>query len=137
MRYDHSTYDVNLGIPAVDRDHRQLIDLMIRLQAQNWGASGPALIRATVDDLDHHLTHHFRREEMLMRLVGYPDAPRHQRSHVGLAVRLGEFQSMLRRNDFPHWRFHDFVTGPLLSHLLDEDADLKPWTDRLREPKAA
>lgn len=64
--------DFDIGIPAIDRDHRQLLDLFARVQAPGWSTESRELVRATVDDLAHHVTHHFRREEMLMHLLGYP-----------------------------------------------------------------
>ena len=131
--------DLDLGIPVVDRDHRRLIDLIARVQSPDWGADALELVRATVDDLAHHVAHHFRHEEMLMRLVGYPDMARHQRSHRAIAARLAEFQSLLRRGRamFPHDRFRIFLSEPMLSHLLDVDMELKPWVDRLADRIAA
>lgn len=131
--------DVDLGISVVDRDHRHLIDLFARVQSPDWGPNAPQLVRATVDDLAHHVAHHFRHEAMLMRLVGYPDTARHQRSHAAISARLTEFQSLLRRGStlFPYDRFRAFLSEPMLSHLLDEDMELKPWVDRLAEPIAA
>ena len=140
MLYMSWTRNLELGIPALDRDHRRLIDLFVRVQQlPGKDADARDLVRATVDDLVDHVTHHFHREQLLMQLVGYPDAPRHRRSHEAIAARLGEFQSLLRRNSvvFPQDRFRDFVTGRLSSHLLDDDMDLKPWVDRLAERSAA
>ena len=134
----HITWDgdLELGIPVVDRDHRRLLDLIARVQSPAWRPEAFELVRATVDDLADHVEHHFRCEEMLMRLVGYPDAARHRRSHGAIAARLREFQSLLRRGPamFPHDRFCTFLSGPMPSHLLDQDMELKPWVDRISEP---
>jgi hemerythrin-like metal-binding protein len=131
--------DLDLGISVVDRDHRRLIDLFARVQTPDWGPNALHLVRATIDDLAHHVAHHFRREEMLMRLVGYPDTTRHQRSHATIAARLAEFQSLLRHGPalFPYDRFRAFLSEPMTSHLLDEDMELNPWVDRLAERVAA
>jgi hemerythrin-like metal-binding protein len=122
-----------LDIPVVDRDHRQLIDLLTRVQLPNQGPDVYELVQATVDDLADHVAHHFDREEMLMRLVAFPDAARHCKSHSAIAARVREFQSLLRRGParFPHDRFCAFLSGPILSHLLDEDMQIRPWVDRL------
>lgn len=124
------------GVPSLDRDHRQLVDLIRRVQSPGWSAA-PNHVRAAVDDLAHHFAHHFGREEMLMRLTGYPDAEQHRQSHAALTARLADFQSLLRRGMFPNDRFHDFLAGPLLLHLHDKDARLKSWVDGFGRRAAA
>jgi hemerythrin len=133
----HQTEACELGVTALDRDHRQLFDLLARVQAPGWTAAAPKVVQACVDDLAHHLAHHFSREEMLMRLVGYPDAAQHRQSHAALLARLTEFRSLLRRNMFPNERFRDFLAGALLAHLREKDTKLKPWVDSLERPDAA
>lgn len=125
-----------VGVSSLDRDHRHLVDLICRVQSPGWGAA-PNHIRAGVEDLAHHFAHHFSREEMLMRLTGYPDAEPHRQSHAALSARLADFQSLLRRGMFPHDRFRDFLTGPLLLHLHDKDARLKSWMDGFGRRAAA
>ena len=51
--------DLDLGISVVDRDHRRLIDLFARVQSPAWRPDALELARATVDDLAHHVAHHF------------------------------------------------------------------------------
>ena len=126
-----------LGIPALDRDHVRLVKLLTRMLSPCWSTGVSQLIRTCVDDLVPHLAQHFNREEMLMRLVGYPYAAQHRQSHAVLLARLSEFQTLLRRNAFPHDQLHDFLAGALLSHLREEDMKLKPWVDRLERSTAA
>jgi len=136
MSWDRDLY---LDNPVIDREHRRLIDLFARVRSPEWGAEASELVRATVADLADHAARHFRHEEMLMRLVGYPDAASHVKSHGAIAARLHEFQSLQRRDPamFPHDRFCAFLSGPMLSHVLDEDMQLKPWIDRLTAREAA
>ena len=73
-----------------------------------------------------------------MRLSGYPGYERHRRMHVAFAARVSEFQSLLRRDPtmFPVTRFRDFLGGPMQSHILQDDLDMKPFVDALAQTKA-
>lgn len=125
-----------LGISIVDRDHRRLIDLIQRVHQRGWGEC-PEAVRGALEDLASHVTHHFRHEEMVMRLCGYPDYGPHRQKHAAFAARVAEFQSLLRRGMFPEDRFRDFLAGPMQRHILHEDPAIKPFVDALEEVKAA
>jgi len=128
-----------MGIPVLDRDHEHLVELLSRIGAPGWAAASPEVMRDTLDDIVRHFVAHARREEMLMRLVGYAHAARHQRSHAALLARLHEIQAVLLRDPgpIPARLLPDLLVRPLLDHITDEDADLKPWVDRLEEPWVA
>jgi hemerythrin len=94
---------LGFGLRVIDRDHRQLIDLLNRVHSVAVDGPGHEVIATAIDDLADHVAHHFRYEEMLMRLSGYPAYEAHRQLHQYLTDRVAKFQARFRadRGPFP------------------------------------
>lgn len=136
MRSFIPTTSCLLGISVLDREHRHLIDLIHRVHRPGWAESAEA-VHGAVEDLTCHVTQHFRQEEMLMRVCGFPDYEAHRRKHDAFAARVADFRSLLQRGLFPADRFQEFLAGPMRRHILQEDLAIKPFVDALEATKAA
>jgi len=90
-----------LEIPELDKEHRELVDLLNRLvhcQCPNAPRQGdsPAPDRdgiAMLQELGLHVKRHFKHEEAFMREAGYPRYEDHRYEHMTL---LAEFSELLR-----------------------------------------
>lgn len=74
----------SLGVPAVDHEHRELIDLINALYAS---ANSPGTNITVVDflgELYARIAAHFALEEKIMRDSGYDEYPEHKSDHERL-----------------------------------------------------
>ncbi len=92
----------------VDSDHDLVIARFDDLCGElHWRRLAPAQLADLAEQLLNYSTVHFAREERLMAAHGYPDLPGHRQAHQGL------------------WQAFTRVLQPLLSGVLDPEADLK------------
>jgi hemerythrin len=95
-----------LGVPALDADHRKLMNLVNHLLAiqpesasdlprvKRGGDPGATDSLARFDALLHHLRHHFKREEALMQSIEYEDFQTHTCEH---SLQLAELTELRRQ----------------------------------------
>ncbi|PRX38056.1 methyl-accepting chemotaxis protein/hemerythrin [Meinhardsimonia xiamenensis] len=80
----------SVGDPAVDHEHRELIEL-VNAAARRIRAGAPAEeIDAAFGDLLAAVSGHFAHEERQMQRAGYPAYPEHKADHERLIDRLRE-----------------------------------------------
>ena len=95
--------ELSVGVPAIDRDHQRLIDTLNRLRRLD-GVSDETVIASALNEVVQYTQGHFRREEMLMRLSGYPGYQAHVRLHQQMAARAVELENRFRAapKQLPH-----------------------------------
>jgi hemerythrin len=85
-----------VGLPAIDDDHRQLVQAINRIAADIEEASY-ALCVELFGDLETAAEAHFAREEEILERLGYPEIERHRAYHAELIRRLRELQRLGER----------------------------------------
>lgn len=123
---------MQLGIPAIDADHRRLVGLLNNLHYAVLAGEDQQGTAHVLEDLVRYTETHFAREEALMERSGYPDRQAHGRAHARIAERMREWHERYAQAPaaFPMDQFYDFVSGWLLHHVLEEDMKLKPYVAR-------
>lgn len=131
--------NLSLDVPAVDNDHRHLIDLLNRMHYMALAGDDREAIGEVIGELVEYTSTHFTREEMLMRLSGYPEYKAHRKLHKALRERVADFYTEFRRAPqvFDIQRFYRFLTDWLAMHILGEDMKIKPYVEKLAEAQAA
>lgn len=126
-----------LGIPAMDDDHRELLDLCNRFLALiERGEPAPVLARS-LEELILRTLAHFRAEEHVLDRHGYP----------ALAIHVAEHERLLREAESlrqgllapPQADTHariiadtaDFLRTWLLEHIRKNDRPYQPFLRRL------
>ena len=71
----------SLGIPSVDGEHRDMIDMINRVYADLEGSPEPASVEAVLGDIHAGISAHFALEERLMKSAGYSGYEEHKQSH--------------------------------------------------------
>jgi len=71
----------SLGIPSVDGEHRDMIDMINRVYDKLEGSAEPASVEAVLGDIHAGISAHFALEERLMRAAGYSGFAEHKQSH--------------------------------------------------------
>lgn len=126
----------------IDDDHRHLIGIINRFERDAAGEDRRLLSFHALVDLKHYARGHFRREERLMRDVGYPPAKlrEHQARHRELEARIDvlihHFDTSIDEDDFHEvaWEISDLLKHWLIEHIVKTDLPLKPY---LKHPHRA
>ena len=135
----HWRESLSLDVKAIDDDHKKLIALLNRLHFTVLAGDDKEAVGGVLWELLQYTIRHFRREEMLMRLSGYPDYERHQRLHQALTQRVRQYYdtfastpSRLNAN-----KLYEFLADWLVVHITKEDAKLAPYVAKLSDVRAA
>jgi hemerythrin len=74
----------SLGIPSVDYEHRELIELINRAYSHMDTGSGPNQVEACLEDIYAAISLHFALEERHMREAKYGEYQDHKNEHEEL-----------------------------------------------------
>ena len=132
MQWDTS---LDVGVEAMNREHREILALMNRLYDADRAGQHGAVINQLVADLGEVCVKHFADEEAFMRQVGYQGLASHQELHQRLLKRYGEFAAQIKaRWGAPDDAFFHFLKFWLTSHI--KGIDMK-YGDHVRGGMAA
>jgi len=124
---------MGIGHVVIDADHRRLIEIINSFEAS------PDLVHAeqTAKALLDHAHAHFRREEVIQRLSGYPLCTLHHIAHEELLTKLKD----LIRTFFVEQRstdtgvvvevMRDLIRDWFVGHVIEMDMKMKPFVARL------
>ncbi|MDK9711388.1 diguanylate cyclase [Acidaminobacter sp.] len=116
------------GNAVIDEAHKTLLtyaNAIVTLMQQEL--SHEKLIRA-YDQLLDHVEVHFKDEETILKLAGYPSAAFHERFHQhllfkGLQLKKMIMEGHLVKSDMIMYLMDEIIVG----HLLTEDVKFVPW----------
>ena len=74
----------SVGIESIDKQHKKLIDLINKLSHARNGGCEDKEIDAVLNELVNYTKTHFKNEEKMMQLYGYPEYNAHQSEHISL-----------------------------------------------------
>ncbi len=122
-----------VGDESVDADHRQLIDLINKVELILTAAGGHIELEATLDELGAYTHAHFEREEHLMQCVGYPGLVAHRQAHRELRTQFGALHKAMTAAKAQALtatetsRLVTLLRDWLLDHVLKEDMKVKAF----------
>ena len=118
----------SVGVPALDDDHKRLIDIINRVEeAERKGASVPWVL----EDLEDYARGHFRREEERMAAADYPGLAGHRERHQAFVEWLDTVRKTYAMD--PEAQFHlaatvkDYLKNWLINHILATDMEYKEY----------
>lgn len=82
----------SLGIPAVDLEHRKLIEMINEVYARIDDEHDAESVQVALADIHAGISAHFALEERVMREAAYPEYAAHKDSHEDL---LDEIRDMM------------------------------------------
>jgi hemerythrin-like metal-binding protein len=88
-----------VGVPAIDRDHRQWFALADCLHQAMLAGQGKRALESLLADLVAYTNEHFRREEEVMASSAYPNASEHRLQHQDLQGTVHLFQARYSRGE--------------------------------------
>ena len=115
------------GIPAIDEDHKKLVDMLNDLFAACFAAQGPAVLGNILDQLLDYTKYHFEREEKMLEEANYERLEAHRGEHKRMVAQVEKI-----RNDFQSGATHDlsndtlrFLSRWLTDHIQAEDREFR------------
>jgi hemerythrin-like metal-binding protein len=118
--------DSDLGIPALDQQHRRLGQLLTALRHSADAGDRPRLA-ATVEALARLATRHFATEEQLMGAAYYPFLHRHREDHHRLLACLHELRQPQVLDGAQVGEMIADLEHRLRHHFLREDREYAPY----------
>lgn len=82
------TPQLSVGFQPLDNDHKLLISLINQLHSAVEDGEDRDTVGSVLNALNDYTEYHFEREEMLMRVCGYPDMESHRKVHDALKARV-------------------------------------------------
>jgi hemerythrin-like metal-binding protein len=126
---------LDVGVETMNREHREILDLMNRLYDAHGAAQTGAGVNTLVDRLGAVCAKHFADEEEFMRKIAFPALIPHKQLHQRLLERYTGYAEQIRANHGrPTDEFFDFLKFWLTSHIKGIDTK---YGEHLRRGAAA
>jgi len=120
------TETMQIGIDAIDKDHKHLISLLNRL---SHGLLEDVDTDHTIQELIEYTRYHFRREEMIMDLGGYPGRDEHRLQHRALSADMAALAKRWSngRDQATFTELKSFLRNWLFEHIMKTDAEIRTY----------
>jgi len=116
------TQALDLGVPAMDAEHKELIAAMNRVHELDGRGADQATIGAAIDRLVALTRRHFADEEKHMEAIGFPDRKRHALIHKDMLERVGRHcAEFAQGNGRVDPKFFEFLVFWLGAHIKGID----------------
>lgn len=111
----------DIGVKAMNDDHKELLALMDKLEDLARAGADSAAIRTAMSNLATCTTRHFADEEKYMDDIQFPQLAVHKQIHARLLAKLSDLQkSYVQTGALPSDLF-DFLNMWLASHICGID----------------
>jgi hemerythrin-like metal-binding protein len=112
----------SVHIPQMDAQHRQIIELLDAFRKCAQSSESRQLAPAAMEPLNQYAQRHLRREELVLRVRGYPEYAAHAAEHAVYLKKVALLQAQLERRDISI-RITNFLTGWWKYHILHSDQE--------------
>ncbi|RAU24001.1 hypothetical protein CU669_01235 [Paramagnetospirillum kuznetsovii] len=132
---------MSVGSPALDADHKKLIELLNL--AEEWVSreSWPQ-VGAVITDLLVYVRDHFAREEAVQSAIKFPEAEAHKKHHEALAMKAKLLHDKFKTATSDDGRktcggvLIKVLNEWLIDHILKQDMKFKPLIPKKAPPPA-
>lgn len=120
--------DYSVGVPSIDMEHRRLVELLNELHDSMTAGKAAEHLTSILDGLVAYTADHFRHEEELFALHGFPEAESHTEEHRRLVEQVAALQGkLLRREATLTIELLRFLKNWLIKHILGADKAYGPF----------
>jgi hemerythrin len=118
--------EFDTGVPDVDHEHRELVDLINRLHEHMSKGADPARVTEFLGEVFARIAAHFALEESIMRKHAYDEYEAHKAEHEKL---LDEIRDIMdAQHDTPSADYQDSLSSTVrdwfVNHFKSKDARL-------------
>jgi hemerythrin-like metal-binding protein len=115
----------------MDAQHRRLIKLLAELSASVQRGESRSLAPAALAEVVRYAEQHLQREELLLRVRGYPGYAEHKAEHDAYRQKIASFQLCRERRNLGI-RIANFLTDWWKSHILGSDRQYARFFQSMR-----
>lgn len=119
------TNSLNIGVKAIDEDHKILIDLFNKVNQQITKEATD--YSSTLEELSDFCTEHFVREEAVMEACNFPDLKNHKQIHHLLLKQMRQMLKQAQQNQLNPAELYQFLFDWLVQHIQSMDAIIEPY----------
>jgi hemerythrin-like metal-binding protein len=119
-----------IGVPSIDREHQDLLVLLVRLSHNPDAHMQSEPIAETLRRLGEQLGRHFRNEERLFGSCGMPrqDVLAHVKAHQKILAQYAQLNSDLMQGNEPALAdIAQLVKEWIVDHLLEHDVKIPQY----------
>jgi len=112
----------SVGVARLDEQHRRLIDMINMLAEHPEADVRSETVSEILNRMTRYASEHFKTEEELLEMHGYPELPSHREMHEAFIAETAEFchKTTLKIGSIPAEIF-DYLKGWLTQHILGVD----------------
>ena len=121
------TEDLKTFVPEIDKQHKELIDLLNNLVAMGPRLQDKEAAEEALEFLGNYIAKHFNEEEKLMAETGYTKLDWHLNWHAGY---IKKYEGLVEEyeNNGPSGEFtqilNDFIIKWIIRHIQNVDVEL-------------
>ena len=117
--------DYSVGIPALDAQHKRLLQLCQRISSCTIHPipEGYDVLHYILRDMANYAEEHFRSEEQVLRDMHFPDLEKHLAEHRVYEAKLSEFLASLSAHHHEPEQLAKFLGSSWVGHILHSDMD--------------
>jgi hemerythrin-like metal-binding protein len=112
------------GIAEMDSEHAKMIELMSHLDTKEDRTDSVPAAWKVINELVDYVETHFKHEESLMEMSGYPGLAEHREQHKLFEERIFDLRS---RASLDASEVRQLLQDLLGDHILRVDADYVPY----------
>ncbi len=114
--------DYNIDVEPIDDQHRELVNVVTRLQESLSSSAANTEIGEALKFLVQYTQQHFKDEERLMTTIEFAELDSHKKMHAKLIDDVKNILLDLKKGKSIHpYELIDFLTEWLINHIRNED----------------
>ncbi|WP_156949816.1 bacteriohemerythrin [Simplicispira psychrophila] len=138
MAYFIWANDMAIDHGPIDQDHKMLVEQVNQLHTATEAGRGQQVVGQLLGELIRSTVEHIRREEQVMRQLGYPRLKQHQASHVDFVNDLHALQQKFAAGNITvAAQLSTLLRDWLSLHIRRYDRDILTFMQEKRRTKTA
>lgn len=122
-----------IGIPEIDRQHKQLCDKIDELFAACSQGKGTDECLKTINFLESYTIRHFADEEKLQQKINYPKFQQHKALHTAFAKQVATLKKDATEKGLTIpavININNIISSWLINHIMKEDKQLQAFVNK-------
>ncbi|MPM82911.1 Bacteriohemerythrin [bioreactor metagenome] len=119
-----------VGIPAIDKQHKELCDIVDQLYAASASGKSAQEALKTLQFLESYTLRHFADEERLQLSSGYPKYQQHKAMHTDFISQVTKLKKDMEATGVTIpliISINQVISNWLINHILKVDRELKDY----------
>jgi len=119
--------NLSLGVPEVDSQHQQLVNMVNQLHEAMAQGQGKTVLAPVLTGLLHYTRTHFGAEEQLMQRAGYPQLEEHKKQHEEFVRKVADMKNRFEAGETRLTvEMMNFLQNWLVGHIKGTDRKYVP-----------